>query len=229
MAFDPMSGRQGRLSVRTNGTSREVFLQIPAGGSLIVAEARAAGETFDAYRAAGDPIAISPSWTVRFAEGGPSLPSQHVVDRLASWTTFGKDAEAFSGTAVHTTTFSAPAAGGRKWQLDLGRVAESARVRLNGRELATLIGPPYRIVFDASALAPTNTLEVSVTNLSANRIRDLDVRGVGWKKFYNVNFPARFPENRGPDGLFTAARWAPLESGLLGPVTITPLAVITPN
>jgi hypothetical protein len=30
---------------------------------------------------------------------------------------------------------------------------------------------------------------VSVTNLSANRIRDLDVRGVPWKKFYNVNFP----------------------------------------
>jgi hypothetical protein len=112
------------------------------------------------------------------------------------------------------------------WQLDLGRVAESARVRLNGRDLATLIGPPYRMMLDASQLTTTNTLEVSVTNLSANRIRDLDVRGVNWKKFYNVNFPARFPENRGPDGLFTAARWAPLESGLLGPVTLTPLTIM---
>jgi len=67
---------------------------------------------------------------------------------------------------------------------------------------------------------------VSVTNLSANRIRDLDRRGVPWKKFYNVNFPARFPENRGSDGLFSAAKWEPLESGLLGPVTLTPLTVV---
>ena len=44
--------------------------------------------------------------------------------------------------------------------------------------------------------------------------------------FYNVNFPARLPENRGPDGLFSAAKWEALESGLLGPVTLTPLAVV---
>jgi hypothetical protein len=113
-----------------------------------------------------------------------------------------------------------------QWQLDLGRVAETAHIRLNGRTLATLIGPPYRVVLDGSQLRATNTLEVSATNLSANRIRDLDVRGVPWKKFYNVNFPARLPENRGPDGLFSAARWAPLESGLLGPVTLTPLSVV---
>jgi len=62
-----------------------------------------------------------------------------------------------------------------------------------------------------------------VTNLSANRIRDLDRRGVPWKKFYNVNFPAKLPQNRGADGLFSAAGWEPLDSGLLGPVTLTPL------
>ena len=71
-----------------------------------------------------------------------------------------------------------------------------------------------------------NVLAVSVSNLAANRIRDLDRRGVAWKKFYNVNFPARLPENRGPDGLFTAAGWEPLDSGLLGPVTLTPLSAI---
>ena len=63
-----------------------------------------------------------------------------------------------------------------------------------------------------------------MTNLSANRIADLDRRGVPWKKFYNVNFPARLPESRGADGLFSAAHWTPLESGLIGPVTLTPLA-----
>ncbi len=68
-----------------------------------------------------------------------------------------------------------------------------------------------------------NVLEVSVTNLTANRIADLDRRGVSWKKFYNVNIAARLAENRTPDGLFTAAGWEPLDSGLIGPVTLTPL------
>lgn len=79
---------------------------------------------------------------------------------------------------------------------------------------------------DSSQLGAKNTVEVSVTNLSANRVRDLDLRGVQWKKFYNVNFPARFPENRGADGLFSAAKREPLESGLLGPVTLTPLTIV---
>jgi hypothetical protein len=62
----------------------------------------------------------------------------------------------------------------------------------------------------------------------ANRIADLDRRRVPWKKFYNVNFPARQPENRGPDGLFSAASWDPLDSGLLGPVTLQPVRVDAP-
>lgn len=227
MGFDPMTGRQGQLSTRTTGSVRQVYVQIPAGGSLIIAESSApASERFDAFRIAGEATAVHGPWTVRFRKGGPRLPPSRNVDQLVSWTTFGHDAEVFSGTAVYTTTFGRPNGGPAAWQLDLGRIAESARVRLNGREIASLIGPPYRTVVYSSQLRAQNTLEVSVTNLSANRIRDLDRRDVRWKKFYNVNFPARFPDSRGADGLFTAAQWKPLESGLLGPVTLAPLSVI---
>ncbi len=227
MAFDPMSGRQGQVSARATGAAREVYLQIPAGGALIVAESPGqARERFETFRSGGEAIALPGPWTTRFLKGGPRLPPGRTLDRLVSWTTFGHDAEVFSGTATYTTTFRRPNGNNEAWQLDLGRVAESARLRLNGAEIATLIGPPYRVVLRASQLRATNTLDLAVTNLSANRIRDLDVRGVGWKKFYNVNFPARFPDNRGPDGLFSAAKWQPLESGLLGPVTLTPLATI---
>jgi hypothetical protein len=228
IGFDAMNGRFGNLAVRASGAGREVYLQIPAGESLIVAESPGpAPRPFDSYRAGGEAVIVGGPWTIRFLKGGPRLPPQRTVDRLASWTTFGQDAEVFSGTATYVATFGRPGSGVQHWQLDLGRVAESARVRLNGRDLAALVAPPYRVVLDSSQLGATNTLEVSVTNLSANRIRDLDLRGVPWKKFYNVNFPARFPENRGPDGLFSAAKWEPLESGLLGPVTLTPLAVVT--
>jgi hypothetical protein len=227
MAFDPMTGRHGSLNTRANGSTREVYVQIPSGGSLIVTESpERVDESFDLFRSSGEPLGVSGPWTVRFLKGGPRLPPQRRIDQLVSWTTFGHDGEVFSGTAGYTTTFAGPSTSVRWWQLDLGRVAESARVRLNGRDLGTLIGPPFRVVLDRSQLRATNTLEVVVTNLSANRIRDLDLRGVAWKKFYNVNFPARLPENRAADGLFTAAKWEPLESGLLGPVTFTRLTMV---
>ena len=191
----------------------------------MAASAVPAPEPFDSYRAAGEAVPISGPWMVRFTKGGPTLPSARSIARLSSWTTFGEDAAIFSGTASYSATFPRPSSKG-PWQLDLGQVRESARVRLNGRDLATLIGPAFQAVVDDARLSSANVLEVSVTNLSANRIRDLDRRGVAWKKFYNVNFPARLSENRGPDGLFTAAGWDPLASGLLGPVTLTPLSAI---
>ncbi len=41
-------------------------------------------------------------------------------------------------------------------------------------------------------------------------------------RFYNVNMAARLKENN-KNGIFDASHWKPLESGLMGPVTITPL------
>ncbi len=71
-----------------------------------------------------------------------------------------------------------------------------------------------------------NTLEVAVSNLMANRIADMDRHKVLWKKFYNTNFPPRRPENKGADGLFDASHWSPRDSGLLGPVTLTPVKAV---
>ena len=222
--FDPMHGRRGSARVNpSDGGARQVYLQLAPGESIIVAAARQpVRERYDFHARAGDAVPINGPWTVRFTKGGPSLPATRTIERLQSWTTFGgDDVKSFSGTATYTATFPRPAAG--TWRLDLGRVHESARVRLNGRDLGTLIGPTFSAIVESASLAAANTLEVSVTNLSANRIADLDRRGVVWKKFYNVNMPARLPQNRGPDGLFTAAKWEPLGSGLIGPVTLTPV------
>jgi hypothetical protein len=80
----------------------------------------------------------------------------------------------------------------------------------------------------AGRLQESNTLEIEVSNLMANRIADLDRRNVRYKKFYNINFPSRLPENRGPDGNFTAAKWPAADAGLMGPVTLTPLEAARP-
>ena len=99
--------------------------------------------------------------------------------------------------------------------LDLGAVKHSARVSLNGQALGTLIMAPYRIEIPQGVLkAEGNVLEVEVTNLSANRIRDLDRRKVKWKIFHDINFPnIKYKP-------FDASNWPVFESGLLGPVRI---------
>jgi hypothetical protein len=94
---------------------------------------------------------------------------------------------------------------------------------VNGKTLATVLGPIYKVTIPASLLKAENELLVRVSNGMTNRIIGLEKEGAPWKKFYNINFPAHEAANRGPNGLFTAANWQPEVSGLLGPVTIAPL------
>jgi len=57
-------------------------------------------------------------------------------------------------------------------------------------------------------------LEVEVTNTSANRVRDLDIRHVQWKIFEKPNV---LSSGYGP---FDASGWPLTDSGLLVPVTL---------
>jgi hypothetical protein len=99
---------------------------------------------------------------------------------------------------------------------------------VNGQHATTLLGPLYQVYVPKYQLKASNTLTVTVSNLMANRIIDMDRNHVDWKIFYNTNMPAKLKENRGDDGLFTTAKWSPLESGLLGPVTLTPATTGAP-
>jgi hypothetical protein len=62
-----------------------------------------------------------------------------------------------------------------------------------------------------------NVLELDVTNLAANRIRHMDQQKAPWKIMREINF---VNINYRP---FDASGWALTPSGLLGPVTLTPL------
>jgi hypothetical protein len=121
--------------------------------------------------------------------------------------------------------FKKPVQHATSWLLDLGVVRESAEVVVNGKSLGVLLGPTFRVYIDDSTLKEENVLEIKVCNLMANRIAYMDQKEIFWKKFYNVNFPSRKAENR-KDGIFTAAQWKSRESGLLGPVQLTPVLVI---
>lgn len=225
--YDAMSGNAGLAALRVSTTGQnEFYMQLAPGESRIL-------RTFDSviqgpkqlyFEPTGETQEIDDAWTVRFIEGGPELPPTIEAHTLDSWTNWGGDAvNAFSGTARYVVSFPGPRTRADQWLLDLGKVRESAHVYLNGKELGTLIAPPYALPILAKQLREKNILEIEVSNLMANRIADMDRRKVRWKKFYNVNFPARNKENRGADGMFDAARWLPRESGLIGPVRLIPL------
>ncbi len=231
--FDPLSARSGvaaRRGSKAKGT--EVYLQLAAGQSCIVraCPTQVRGSAYEYFEPQGDPVEVQGTWRVSFVRGGPRLPAEVEIAELGSWTRFGlEDVNEFSGTALYAIDLPRPAGDADGWLLNLGRVCESAKVTFNGEELGTLISPPFQILIPAAKMRDRNTLEVRVSNLTANRIADLDRRGVPWKKFYNVNFAARLRENRGPDGLFNASNWRPMDSGLIGPVTLIPVERISPQ
>ncbi len=231
--FDPMREEKGIAATRQSAAGdTEVYLQLAPGESRILKtfDAAVSGQPFAYFKTAGGAQQLDGKWSVRFIAGGPELPAARETDKLGSWTNLdGEDVKRFSGAASYTISFAKPQGQAAAWLLDLGRVTESARVKLNGDELGVLISAPYQIRIPSQLLKERNTLEVVVSNLMTNRVIDLDRRGVNWKKFYNTNMPARRRENAGPDGLFNAARWEPRESGLIGPVTLTPVERFAPE
>ncbi|HEU5165685.1 MAG TPA: glycosyl hydrolase, partial [Chitinophagaceae bacterium] len=228
--FDPMMQRSGVAKTRRGDNyTLDIFLQLKPGESCIVqtSATKISGKQFPYTEISGDAITIGDKWDLKFLSGGPSLPSSTQLSKLQSWTNLDiAGVKEFSGTAEYSTHFKMPAIKADLWDLNLGEVKESATILLNGKKIATVIGPSYSVTITSAKLKADNFLQMIVTNGMANRIIDLDKRGVQWKKSYNINMSARLPENRGPDGLFTGAKWQPKPSGLLGPVTITPLKLI---
>lgn len=223
VVMDPMTGRTGRGQLReaASGKAMSVLLRLRPGESVILrAFAQAIPETGPEWRLldpTGDSVSIQGEWKVHFIAGGPELPETFVTDEPQSWTDLG-DAETqrFAGTAVYAVQFDAPPDGHRHWLLDLGEVRQSARVRLNGRDMGTLLIAPFAVAVDG--LRPTgNELEVEVTSVAANRIRDLDRRGVAWRTFHDINF---VNIDYKP---FDASGWPVTPAGLLGPVRLIPV------
>lgn len=223
--LDPMTGEIGEGRLKKEANAIQVYLQLAARQTIFVRlySKPVSMPDFKYWNPAKDSVSLNGTWKVRFTKGGPTLPSVVETDTLKSWTQFNGDIyQSFSGTATYTIEFDKPAIQSRQWLLKLGKVKETAAVYINGNYIATLIGPVYQVAIDPAILQSKNILEVHVSNLMANRIADLDKRKVFWKKFYNVNFPSRKPENR-VNGIFDASHWQPHESGLMGPVTLRAL------
>jgi hypothetical protein len=232
--YDPLTGVSGmaRYSAARAGAGTpatlSVGLQLAPGQSIIVRTyardaipEKAAAWIYSAP--VGAPAALDGMWTVTFASGGPQLPPPFKTAALTSWAAQGGEAGRFAGMARYEIDFELPAAPGGEqagdWWLNLGDVRETARVLVNGRDAGLLWSLPFRTRIGHCLRPGKNHLAVEVTNLAANRIRDLDQRGVVWKNFHEINFVNAHYKP------LDAGLWPLQPSGLLGPVTLTPLKV----
>jgi hypothetical protein len=227
--YNPMNGNFGKAVIKNSGENAEVYLQLKPGESCLVqvSPGKTEAPEYPLMKVSFEKNTLNKDWILTFESGGPDLPKPVKLAKLGSWTELDGDSyKAFSGTAVYKTNFTRPSGEAKSYRIDLGKVAHSARIRLNGKELSTLICEPFSVDISVADLKETNDLEISVTNLMGNRMADMERKGQPYKIFYNINFPAYKAENRGADGLFTTLGWKPQLSGLIGPVTLTPLQQI---
>ncbi|WP_228852935.1 glycosyl hydrolase [Aegicerativicinus sediminis] len=220
--YDPLTGNYGKAETRIGNGKTKVYVDIPSGTSLILKSSKVSNVSkWNNYAVSDKPFQLNQKWKLNFITGGPKIPSEIELDELKSWTELGGEAAEFSGSAEYKIEFQKPDIEADNWQLNLGDVRESAEVWLNGKFLGTAWSVPFAI--QTGALNDTNLLVVKVSNLAANRIRAKEMRGEEWKIFEEINMVNKDYKP------FDATLWAPMPSGLLGPVTITPLKKIQFN
>jgi hypothetical protein len=155
---------------------------------------------------------------LEFVDGGPALPRSVTLDSLGSWTTLADPKTLdFSGTGCYRASFMIDGLEPGREAIDLGQVSGTARIRLNGKEVARSWSAPHRFEITQALRTGENVIEIEVTNLAANRIAALDRAKVDWRIFHEINF---VNIDYKP---FDSSNWLPLSSGLLGPVMRIPL------
>jgi hypothetical protein len=151
---------------------------------------------------------LTGSWDVRFTPGW-GAPDQVTFPKLQSWTQENDPGiRNYSGTATYTKSFDFPAVrtGGRT-VLDLGQVNVIASVRLNNKDLGIVWKAPYALDVTSALVPGTNTLQIRVANLWANRLIADAGLPVAERKTWTTGTPYHPTD-------------PPLPSGLLGPVRL---------
>jgi hypothetical protein len=136
-----------------------------------------------------DTIVVKGPWTLSFIEESPKVGKTFALDKLQTWETLDDDSvKVTMGTGVYTTRFKLSKKEAQmSWQIDLGDVRESARVYINGQFIGCAWSVPFVLDIQDVLKEGDNELRIEVTNLPANRIADLDRRGVQWRKMEEIN------------------------------------------
>ena len=225
--FDPMTGSMSNARIEDG----RVYVSLKSGQSVVL-------QTYgSAVRAGSDyvktqelnPQTIVGPWTLKFtADTYPAEGLQtYQLEQLQPWQDLDDATGKAMGTGIYETSFEVSpdlhkaAAGG--FRLDLGDVRESARVYVNDVLAGCAWSAPFIIDCGNLIREGRNTLRIEVTNLPANRIRQMDADGTVWRIFKDVNILDIVNGSEGSSGVTSYAGWDKMPSGLNSTVRLIPL------
>ena len=192
MWFDPLTGQ--RYAAYMDG--REIQMKMRSGQSMILQTFNhklSVAEALPVYcdtAAAEMNVELNGPWKLSFIEETPKVSQAFTLDNLQTWETLSDEARVTMGTGVYETTVKLKKKDlkdAAAWKIDLGDVRESARVYINGQYLGCAWSVPYVLDCKNTLKKGKNTIRIEVTNLPANRIADLDRKGVKWRKMEEIN------------------------------------------
>ncbi len=234
--WDPLTGTRREVPrFTTNATGTTVPLTLEAGGSLIVVftpvsrKADAQQSKPEVKVSENKPVLeLTGPWTVQFDPAwlypldgltGDAAKGLLTLPTLTPWSERPEPAfRHYSGIAVYRTEFTwTPTTTGPLW-LELGTVHETARVRLNGKDLGVVWCAPWRIEVTDTLKAGVNQVEIEVANLWVNRLRGDSLLPAEQRRTRTNRDNYYKPGDKPP---------VPRSSGLLGPVTLQTAGMIT--
>ena len=210
--YDPMTGDITPAQV-TNG---KVVINLRSGESRIL-QTSSSPVTYAAVKPqhTEQTITLNGRWTLSFVEEAPKVSQTFHLEKPQTWETLSKEAAITMGTGVYTTTFTLTKRQARQhWMIDLGDVRESARVYINGKFVGCAWAVPFILDCRNTLKKGKNELRIEVTNLPANRISDMDRRGISWRKMKEINVvDINYKKT-------TYETWQPMKSGLNGEIKL---------
>ena len=192
MWFDPLTGQ--RYAAYMDG--REIQMKMRSGQSMILQtfnQKLPVAEALPVYcdtAAAEMNVELNGPWKLSFIEETPKVSQTFTLENIQTWETLNDEARVTMGTGVYETTVKLKKKDlkdATAWKIDLGDVRESARVYINGEYIGCAWSVPYVLDCKNTLKKGKNTIRIEVTNLPANRIADLDRKGVKWRKMEEIN------------------------------------------
>ena len=203
--FNPLNGEITPAEVKDG----KLHLSLRSGQSIIVQTTNQSNYYITREPGPAEEIELQSPWTLSFLDESPRVSETFRLDTPKTWESLSDSAAVTMGTGVYTTKFKLTARQARKhWQIDLGDVRESARVYINNEFIGCAWSVPFILDCRNTLRKGKNELRIEVTNLPANRIADLDRKGVKWRKMEEINVvDINYKKT-------TYDSWSPVPSGL---------------
>ena len=210
--FNPLNGDITPAEVKDG----KLHLSLRSGQSIIVQTTNQSNYYITREPGPAEEIELQSPWTLSFLDESPRVSETFRLDSPKTWESLSDSAAVTMGTGVYTTIVKLSARQARKhWQIDLGDVRESARVYINNEFIGCAWSVPFILDCRNTLRKGKNELRIEVTNLPANRIADLDRKGVKWRKMEEINVvDINYKKT-------TYDSWSPVPSGLNSKVTLS--------